>query len=185
MIGMLSDLLQTLYPNPTLSPSPSRSEAMTATLTQTRPTLGDYNSIVCFKAVITGVEDTLGEDGAAVVFTRAGKVRGHALATELGVAGTNPEIGKIAAILDGAIGRHGTKLCAITASYTEGENVVVEAQETVCSAGEEQGSERKCTFTLGAVWGALEAITGRTFLGEHTESVLRGGTSDKFVFSPF
>ena len=158
---------------------------MTATLTHTRPTLGDYNSIVCFKAVITGVEDTLGEDGAAVVFTRAGKVRGRTLATELGVAGKDVPTEQIAGLLNAAIGQPGTKLCAITASYMDGENVVIEAQETVCSAGEAHGSQRRCTFTLGAVWGALEAITDRTFLGEHTESVLRGGTSDKFVFSPF
>ena len=61
---------------------------------------------------------------------------------------------------------------------------MIETQDTVCSAGEPMGSDRKCTFTLGAVWGALEAITGQTYLGEHTESVLRGGTSDKFVFTP-
>ncbi|WP_027483675.1 hypothetical protein [Deinococcus pimensis] len=157
---------------------------MTATLTQTRPTLGDFSSVVCFKAVITGVEDTLGTDGAAVVFIRAGKVRGHTVATDLGVAGSNPAVEQIAGILDGAVGENGTRLCAVVKSYQDGENIVVETQDTVCSAGEEQGSERRCTFTLGAVWGAVEAITGRTFLGEQTESVLRGGQSDKFVFSP-
>ena len=43
-------------------------------MTSHRETLAEFNSVVCFKAVIVGVEDTLGEDGAAVVFTRAGKV---------------------------------------------------------------------------------------------------------------
>jgi len=38
---------------------------------------------------------------------------------------------------------------------------------------------------MGAVWGVLEAITGEMYLGEPTGSVLRGGTSDKFVFSSF
>lgn len=158
---------------------------MTATATQPlRPLVGDYNSIVCFKAVIVGVEDTLGEDGAAVVFTRAGKVRGRDLATELGVAGSNVPVEQIAGLLNAAIGRDGTCLAAVTRSYREGETIVIETQDTVCSAGEPMGSGRKCTFTLGAVWGALEAITGEMYLGEHTESVLRGGTSDKFVFSP-
>ncbi|WP_306468315.1 hypothetical protein [Deinococcus alpinitundrae] len=73
----------------------------------------------------------------------------------------------------------------MTRSYQEGEQMIIETQETVCSAGEPLGSERTCTLTLGAVWGALEAITGEMWLGEHTDSVLRGGTSDKFVFSPF
>nr|WP_264778562.1 hypothetical protein [Deinococcus aetherius] len=158
---------------------------MTAAATpQLRPHLGDFNSVVCFKAVIVGVEDTLGPDGAAVVFTRAGKVRGRDLATELGVAGRNVPVEQIAPLLDAAIGRDGTCLAAVTRSYREGENIVIETQDTVCSAGEPLGSDRKCTFTLGAVWGALEAIIGEMYLGEHTESVLRGGTCDKFVFSP-
>ncbi|PYE50958.1 hypothetical protein [Deinococcus yavapaiensis] len=157
---------------------------MTATLTQTRPTLGDFSSIVCFKAVIVGIEDTLGEDGAAVVFTRAGKVRGHALARALGAASSNVPVEHIATLLNAAIGREGTKLCAVVKSYEQDGNVVIETQETVCSAGEAHGSQRKCTFTLGAVWGALEAMTDRTYMGMHTESVLRGGTCDKFVFTP-
>lgn len=175
----LSALLSTLYP---------RRTPMTATtLAPLRPLVGDFNSIVCFKAVIVGVEDTLGPDGAAVVFIRAGKVRGRDLATELGVAGSSASvpIEQLATLLNAAIGKDGTCLAAVTKSYREGENIVIETQDTVCSAGEPLGSERKCTFTLGAVWGALEAITGEMYLGEHTDSVLRGGTSDKFVFSPF
>lgn len=148
-----------------------------------RPELGDFNSIVCFKAVITGVEDTLGKDGAAVVFTRAGKVRGHNLAGELGVAGSQVPIEQIAGVMNKAVGAEGTRLCAVTKSYQEGDKIIIETQETVCSAGEPQGSDRNCTFTLGAVWGALEAITGKTYLGEQTESVLRGGSSDKFEFT--
>ena len=157
---------------------------MTAITAPLRPHLGDYSSIVCFKAVIVGVEDTLGPDGAAVVFIRAGKVRGRDLATELGVAGSNVPVDQLAVLLNAAIGKDGTCLAGVTKSYREGQNVVIETQDTVCSAGEAMGSDRKCTFTLGAVWGALEAITGERYLGEHTDSVLRGGTSDKFVFSP-
>lgn len=149
-----------------------------------RNQLGDFNSIVCFKAVITGVEDTLGTDGAAVVFVRAGKMRGQALATSLGLAGKNLPIDQVAQALDNAVGLNGTKLCSVTKAYNAANDIVVETQETVCSAGEPAGSDRHCTFTLGAVWGALEAVTGKKFEGKHTESILRGGTSDKFVFSP-
>ena len=158
---------------------------MTATTSAPlRPHLGHYNSVVCFKAVIVGVEDTLGPDGAAVVFTRAGKVRGHNLVAELGLTGSNVPVEQIAGLLNAAIGREGTCLAAVTRAYRQGEEIVIETQDTVCSAGEPLGSDRKCTFTLGAVWGALEAITGELYLGEHTDSVLRGGTSDKFVFTP-
>lgn len=149
-----------------------------------RPELGDFSSVVCFKAVITGVEDTLGPDGAAVVFTRAGKVRGHALANELGVAGSNVPVEQMADLLNGAIGEQGTRLTGVKSVTKEGDSYIVDCFDTVCSAGEPQGSDRKCTFTLGAVWGALEAITGEIFIGEQTESVLRGGQYDRFVFSP-
>lgn len=148
-----------------------------------RSELGDHSSVVCFKAVITGVEDTLGPDGAAVVFTRAGRVRGHALAKSLGVSGKNYPIEELASVLDSAIGKDGTRLASVIKSYQEGDKIIIETKETVCSAGEPQGSDRQCTFTLGAVQGALEEITGKTYLAEHTESVLRGGSCDKFEFT--
>ena len=61
---------------------------------------------------------------------------------------------------------------------------MVYASETVCSAGEESGSPRKCTYSLGAVWGAIETIQGKRYRGMHTESVLRGGSHDVFELSP-
>lgn len=172
----LKDLLSTLYPR--------RTTMTTTTEPHLRNELGDFSSVVCFKAVIVGVEDTLGTDGAAVVFIRAGKTRGHQLVASLGLTGQAVPPEQLAGILNRAIGRDGTRLAAVVRSYQDGENVVIETHDTVCSAGEPQGSDRKCTFTLGAVWGALEAITGEMYLGEQTDSVLRGGTSDKFVFSP-
>ncbi|MDO4263236.1 MAG: hypothetical protein Q4C67_03485 [Deinococcus sp.] len=151
-------------------------------MTYQRDELGEFSSVVCFKAVITGVEDTLGKDGAGVVFTRAGKVRGGNLARELGVAGTNAPIDELAAKLDGAIGKEGTCLASVKSVREEGGKIIVDTTDTVCSAGEEQGSDRNCTFTMGAIWGALEAITGKTYLGEQTQSVLRGGQFDRFEF---
>lgn len=150
-----------------------------------RTELGDFSSVVCFKAVITGVEDTLGPDGAAVVFTRAGKVRGHTLVRDLDVAGSKLPVEELAAVLDKAVGKDGTRLCSVKRSYREGENIVVEVKDTVCAAGEEMGSDRLATFTLGAIWGAVEGIMGETYLGEHTESMLKGAPVEKFVFSPF
>ena len=151
-------------------------------MTYQRDELGEFSSVVCFKAVITGVEDTLGKDGASVVFTRAGKVRGGNLARDLGVAGTNAPIGELAAKLNGAIGKEGTRLAAVHDVREENGKIIVDTADTVCSAGEEMGSDRNCTFTMGAIWGALEAITGKTYLGEQTQSVLRGGQFDRFEF---
>ncbi len=149
-----------------------------------RPNLGEFMSLICFKAALRGVEDTLGDDGANVVMVRAGKMRGHDVAKALGLTGTNPPLEQIAATLDSAFGATGTRLCRIEKVYLNGDQIIVETQEPVCMAGEAPDSSRQCTYSLGAVGGALEAMLGKTFRCEHTDSVLRGGSSDKFVFSP-
>lgn len=149
-----------------------------------RPSLGDFSSIVCFKALITGVEDTLSPEGAAAVFTQAGRLRGKALAQSLGVTGQAPPLAELAALLNGAIGAAGTKLCQIDSAQADGDAIVVQTSETVCSAGEPAGSDRLCTFTLGAIWGALESIYGRSYSAKQTASVLTGGSHDTFRFTP-
>lgn len=149
-----------------------------------RPELGEMMSLICFKAALVGVEDTLGEDGAAVVFIRAGKVRGNAVAQQTGLAGTKVPLETLSTTLDGVFGKSGTQLCRIVSASANGEQIIIDTAETVCSANEPVGSTRKCTYTLGAVWGALEGVMGRMYLGEHTESVLRGAPYDRFVFTP-
>jgi predicted hydrocarbon binding protein len=155
---------------------------MADTLTS-RPTLGQFSSIVCFKSVITGMEEALGEKATAIALIAAGRERGKKLAKELGLSGSTQDLSAIAAQLNEAIGANGTHLTAVDKIVEEGDLIRVYCSETVCSAGEPQGSDRKCTFTMGAVWGALTEITGRKLRGMHTESVLRGGTHDVFEFT--
>ncbi len=155
-----------------------------STSTSTRPNLGDFSSIVCFKSVITGMEEALGEKATAIALIAAGRARGKNVAIELGLSGSTENLETIAAKLNAALGSSGTRLTAIDKIVTEGDTIKVYCSETVCSAGEPQGSSRKCTFTMGAVWGALTEITGRKLRGTHTESVLRGGTNDVFEFTP-
>jgi hypothetical protein len=148
-----------------------------------RENLGDFSSIVCFKSVITGMEDALGEKATAIALIAAGRARGKALATSLGLAGTGfGDLNAVAAALDAAVGQNGTRLTAVNKAEQVDGVIKVYCTETVCSAGEEIGSSRKCTFTLGAVWGALEAVGGQRLQGTHTESVLRGGAADVFEF---
>ncbi len=149
-----------------------------------RPELGEMMSLICFKAAIVGVEDTLGEDGAAVVFIRAGKVRGNTVAQQAGLVGTKAPVEVLVKALDGLLGKTGTQLCRVVGASVQGEQIIIDTLETVCSANEPQGSSRKCTFTLGAVWGALESVMDKRYLGEHTDCVLRGGATDRFVFTP-
>ncbi len=150
----------------------------------TRPTLGEYSSVVCFKSVITGMEEALGEKATAISLIAAGRTRGKNLAIELGLSGATVDLNTIATKLNEAVGSAGTRLTAVDKIVQEGDIIKVYCSETVCSAGELPGSNRKCTFTMGAVWGALTEITGKKLRGTHTESVLRGGTHDVFEFTP-
>ncbi|BAZ33115.1 hypothetical protein NIES4074_56250 [Cylindrospermum sp. NIES-4074] len=149
-----------------------------------RKQLGDFNSIACFKAVVTGIEDALGEKATAIALTSAGRARGKKLAENLGFIGGSLSLDEAAQKLHLALGKEGTRLCIIEKIYSEGDAIKVYTSETVCSAGEPPNSTRKCTFTMGVVWGAIEQLLGKRLKGVHTESVLRGGTHDVFEFTP-
>jgi predicted hydrocarbon binding protein len=150
-----------------------------------RKELGDFNSIVCFKAAITGMEDALGEKATAIALTTAGRARGKKLAEDLGLGGSSLSLDDAADKLRQALGAEGTHLCIVDKIVPEGEVIKVYTSETFCSAGEPVNSPRKCTFTMGAVWGAIEQLIGKRLKGTHTESVLRGGNYDVFEFTPF
>lgn len=152
--------------------------------TMLRPELGDFSSIVCFKAVITGMEDAIGEKATAIALIAAGRARGKKVADELGLTNTSIPLDEIASKLSRALGKDGTRLCRVDKIIEDGDQVKVYTSETVCSAGESQGSSRNCTFTLGAVWGAMEQVVGKRLQGKQTESVLRGGSHDVFEFTP-
>jgi predicted hydrocarbon binding protein len=149
-----------------------------------RKELGDFSSIVCFKAAISGMEEALGDKATAIALTSAGRTRGKKLAEELGLTGASISLEDAAHKLGLALGLEGTRLCKIETIISEGDIIKVSTSETLCSAGEPMNSTRKCTFTMGAVWGALEQLLGKRFKGVHTESVLRGGTHDVFEFTP-
>ena len=154
---------------------------MTTTL---RPELGDFSSIVCFKAVITGMEDSLGDRATAIALIAAGRARGKKLAEGLGLVGQDFSMEELTEKIATALGADGTRLFILDKIEANGDVYTAYTRETVCSAGEVEGSERKCTFTLGAMQGALEAVSGKRFRGVHTESVLRGGTHDVFQYTP-
>jgi hypothetical protein len=148
-----------------------------------RPKLGDFTSIVCFRSAIVGTEDALGEKATEIALIAAGRSRGKHLAQELGLTAPNLSLDDIASKLGFALGKDGTRLCIINRIEAQENAIKVYTSETLCSAGEPLGSDRKCSYTLGAVWGALEQTIGKRLQGKHVESVLRGGEYDVFEFT--
>lgn len=158
---------------------------MSISQNEIRPQLGDFSSIVCFKAVVVGVEEALGEKAAAIALIAAGRQRGKKLAEDLGLSNKGSEISweEVSLKVSSILGKEGTRLCIIDKIEYDGETYKVYTSETVCSAGEPQGSPRQCTFTMGAVQGFLESFLSKRLRGKQIESVLRDGKYDIFEFS--
>lgn len=150
-----------------------------------RPELGDFSSIIFLKAIIIGVEDAIGDKTAAIAMISAGRKQGKTLAQERNLANKSGSVSleKIQEILNEILGKDGTRLCLIEKIEQEGDVFKVYCKETFCSAGESEGSTRKCTYTLGAIQGFLEVLLGKRLQGKQTESVLRGGSHDLLEYS--
>jgi hypothetical protein len=145
-----------------------------------RSELGEFSSIICFRAVVTGAEEALGEKAAMITLIAAGRSRGKQLAQQLGlVVGATEEL---VPELQKALGKDGTRLCIIDKIENASDSIKVYCRETICSAGEPEGSPRKLTFTLGAIQGVMEHVTGKRLRGKQIESVLRGGSHDVIEF---
>lgn len=139
--------------------------------------LGDFSSIVCFRALVVGVENILGR-AAFGTLKGAGRERGWSLVKSLGKSGAGLDDARD--LLDGALGATGTRLCNVEKVDVEdaGETVTIYLSETICSSDEPQGSDRKLTFTLGAIHGAVEELAGRKYDVQQIGSVLRGQDYD-------
>ena len=151
---------------------------------QIRPDLGDFSSIVCFKAVVTGIEEALGEKAALIALMAAGRARGKQLASELNIQIGMP-LEQIASAMREALGANGTRLCVIDKIEMAGDAYQVFCRETICSSGEPQGSPRSLSYTMGALQGVLEIATGKRLRGSQVESVLRGGSHDVAEFKEY
>jgi len=148
-----------------------------------RTELGEFSSVVCLKAIITGMEDILGIQATAISLTSAGRIRGKSVIQQINNR-SEINLDNFAERLNDIIGREGTRLCIVDSIQVDGDAVIIHTRETVCSAGEQDGTDRKCTYTLGVVWGAIEEVLGKRYRGTHTDSVLRGSSHDVFRLEP-
>jgi predicted hydrocarbon binding protein len=150
-----------------------------------RPELGDYTNIVFIKTIIIGLEEALGEKTTEIALTSSGRKQGKILAQELDLVGKGVvlSVEEITQKIDQILGKQGTRLCIID-KIELGEDVYkVYTQETFCSAGEPEGSSRKCTYTLGLIQGLLEALLNHRLRGQQTGSILRGSTHDVLEYT--
>lgn len=148
-----------------------------------RAELGDFSSIICFRALVVGVEQTLGLRAAMVALRGAGRKRGHSLVESLGHKDSKPaDPADTAKALEAALGPNGTRLCGVDKMEIEDGKYRVYLRETICSADEPQGSTRELSFTFGAIQGAVESIYGVKLRGKQIGSVLRGQDHDIVEF---
>ena len=147
-----------------------------------RSELGDFSSIICFKAVVTGIEEALGKKAALIALISAGRQRGKQLASDYGLVDGNYSLEEATAIMQKVLGEKGTRLCLIDYVEKVKSGFRVACRETICSSGEKQGSSMNLSYTLGAIQGALEAMFGVRLRGRQVESVLRGSTQDVIEF---
>jgi len=148
-----------------------------------RKELGDFSSIVCLKAIVTGLEEIMGVQAARGNLILAGRKRGKKIAESLNLQNTDKPLEEWSKLVADAIGKPGTRLCTIVNVKQKDDVFTVDLLDTVCSAGEEQGSPRELTFTLGAIQGAIEEITGRRLKAVQTGSVLRGQEFDTVEYT--
>lgn len=158
----------------------------TATLSKAtknlRAELGDFTSIICFRALVTGLQEALGEKAGLIAAIAAGRARGRGLSQSLDLAGTEPDLARATLYMQQALGVDGTRLCLIDKIEAVDNGYRVYCRETICSADEVQGFSRTMSFTLGVIQGALESMMNKRLRGKQIESVLRGGTHDVVEF---
>jgi len=148
-----------------------------------RPELGDFSSIVCLKAIVTGLEDIMGIPAARGNLILAGRKRGQKIAQSLSLTKTEKPLDEWSKMVADAIGENGTKLCKIQNISQNDKTIIVDLSDTVCSAGEDEGSPRQLTFTLGAIQGAIEEIMDVRLGAKQIGSVLRGQEFDTIEFT--
>jgi hypothetical protein len=149
-----------------------------------RPTLGDFNSIVCTKAIMTGIEEALGAKAAVISLIAAGRARGRDLMKQLGLDHQQSvPLDKLTELMSHALGKDGTRLCIIDKITEEDGGYKVYTRETVCTADELEDSDRECSYTLGAIQGALETILDVRLRGKHIELISKGASHDVLLFS--
>jgi hypothetical protein len=109
--------------------------------------------------------------GRALVID-AGRQYGHDIMEELGVIGSHQNANDIHKEVSEAMGPNGGKLCLIQ-SLEEHSDGGFEVHATECAC---------VTFTLGALIGAISAVTGQTMLGKEAADDASGNSMAYHIY---
>ena len=78
-----------------------------------RDDLGEFSSVVCLKAIITGMEEALGDKATAIALISAGRTRGKKIVEELGLKDSSYTLDEVTAKISHALGSDGTRLLVL------------------------------------------------------------------------
>lgn len=131
-------------------------------MTQKRSKLSDYFSVAGIQYLFEGIEDTLGQQGAEVIYQAAAKKRGREIAMAMKASGVGREAIANSAYLIKAIGTvMEQEKVAILEDVQIGDGyVLLTVSETLESATSTDIYNRPALFTGGFAAGLVEAIMG-------------------------
>ncbi len=157
---------------------------MMATANILRPILGDYVNVMDYKALLDGIEDTMGSKAAAVIITAAGRAYGKKIATTLGASIETKDLPTILKRLNTSLGQEGTRLCIIDEISQQENFIRVKVVEPVEMSGETSDSIRMCPFTLGVLNGFIDQIMQKRHQARQIAVADQLGLQTEFEFTP-
>ena len=141
-----------------------------------RPKLGQSVHLVCFQYSCTIVNRLTGH---APIIT-ASRARGNDAVEEHGLLNFTKDSGVMMEKLNGIFGEKGTRLCLIQSVTSKpNDGYTVKLTECACSYGQ-SAEELACSYTLGVIIGAVQAITGVRMHG--TETACQSCGADTCVY---
>lgn len=145
-----------------------------------RTELGNEVNVICFQYLCHIVSDLAGRSPIIA----ASRARGYDAMEAAGFLGNTRDGAVMCENLNSVLGPEGTRLCLIhnvinkpNGGYT------VELVECACSYGQ-TSIEPACSYTLGVIIGAIQALTGIKMRGYETECQACGADTCIYEIDP-
>ncbi|MEM8531979.1 MAG: 4-vinyl reductase [Chloroflexota bacterium] len=145
-----------------------------------RPTLGNAVDVICFQYLCNIVSDLTGRSPIIA----ASRARGYDAMNTAGFLGSTRDSTIMCEKLNSVLGPEGTHLCLIhTITNKPNGGYTVELSECACSYGQ-TSIEPACSYTLGVIIGAVQAITNTRMQGRETECQSCGADTCIYEIDP-